>query len=261
MLNRARWLLLLVFASSCASSIVNVRGKDLRRATFSYTDNHLYWVTHHDAYPDVRGASDKLKAYAGRITGYACGADIWAESDYRFGYLGIVGYVEPTQRSSGVQSHTRPMHLEVRDAWGERHIRGSIGDDIGEMFTSINDPDKSKGAPGVTGDVGAPYNAKSHTIDFALSSSSLHGTIGSRQYDLHADGNDNLVGTVVIGGQRLPFMLLGVAELWSMPPSDQATILPMILTCEDLASEATGIMDFSLPPILTVSFARNHIVR
>ena len=105
-----------------------------------------------------------------------------------------------------------------------------------------------------------PALAKSHTIDFAFSSGQLHGTIGSRKFDLHADGHDNLVGTVVIGGRSLPFVLLGVSELWSMPASDQAAILPMVLTCENEASESTGIMDFTLPAILSVSFARNHLV-
>jgi hypothetical protein len=251
-----------LLASGCASSIVRVRGQDLRRLTFSYTDSHLYLITHHDAYPDQRGASDKLGAYAGRITGYACGADIWAESEYRFGYLGLVGYVEPISRSVGIQSRTRPMHLEVRDKYRERRIQGSIGDDIGEMFTSLHGMMGGIGSPSsVVGDVGVPWNAKSHTIDFAFSSSQLHGTIGSRRFDLHAGGDNNLVGTVMLGGKSLPFMLMGVNELWSMPASDQAAILPMLLTCEDATSESTGVMDLTLPPILVVSFERNHIVR
>ncbi len=268
--NAMQWkrmiVLAAVLANGCASSNVRVRGQQMARPTFSYTDNHLYLITHHDAYPDPRGASDKLRAYAGRITGFACGAEIWAESQYRFGYLGMVGYVEPISRSAGLQSHTRPLHLEVRDQKGERRIQGSIGDDMGEMFTSMHGDKRTGGGPpgspsGTVGDVGAPWMAKSHTIDFAVSSSQLHGTIGARKFDLHADGNNNLVGTVLLGARSLPFVVLGVNELWSMPASDQAAILPMVLTCEDSASEANGLMDLTLPAILTVSFAENRLVR
>jgi hypothetical protein len=249
-----------VLGTGCASSTVEIRGQRLGRVTLSYTDSHLYLITHHDAYPDARGASDNLVAYAGRVTGYACGADIWAETEYYGGYLGVLGYVEPISRSTGAMSRTRPMHLEVRDQHGERAIRGSIGDDIGEMFVSTNDRGVTKGGPGVTGDTGAGFAARSHTIDFAFSSSQLHGTIGSRKYDLHTDGADNLVGTVFMGGESLPFMLVGVTELWSMPPSDQAAILPLVLTCEDAKAAGTGLLDLKLPAILFVDFSRNHVV-
>ena len=248
------WLAPLLFATACASSTVDVRGTDRPRPTVSYTDHYLYGITHHDAYPEARGASDNLRAYAGRITGYACGAEIWAESRYNAGYLGLLGYVEPISRSVGVQSRTRPMHLEVKDRGGERIIRGSIGDEVGEMFTSVN---FLGGAPGVAGDVGAPYFARSHTIDFAFSSSRLHGHIGTREFDLRSDGNDSLVGNVIMRAHALPFVLKGVNELWSMPPSDQAALLPMLHTCEDLASEADGLFDLELPPILAVDFTRN----
>jgi hypothetical protein len=116
-------LLLPLVVSACASSTVNVRGQSLRRMTLSYTDKHLYLVTHHDAYPDARGASANLRAYAGRITGYACGTDIWAESEYRGGYIGILGYVEPISRSAGMPSATRPLHLQIHDRHGERESR------------------------------------------------------------------------------------------------------------------------------------------
>jgi hypothetical protein len=248
----------LLLVTACASSTVNVRGKEMQRETLSYTDKHLYGITHHDAYPDTRGASANLRAYAGRITGYACGAEIWAESYYRGGYLGVLGYVEPISRSSGLQSRTRPMHLEVHDRYGERTVRGSIGDEIGELFHSTN---FLHGAPGTSNDTGAPYFARSHTIDFAFSSSRLHGTIGTREFDLHADGYDNLVGTVIMRAKPVPFTIVGVSALWSMPPSDQATLLPMLLTCEDSASEADGMVDFELPAILTVDFSRNQIER
>ena len=156
----------------------------------------------------TRGASPATRAARG----------IWAESSYRGGYLGVLGYVEPISRSAGVQSRTRPMHIEVKDRGGERIIRGSIGDEAGENFTSVN---SLRGAPGVSGDVGAPYYARSHTIDFrVLELSGLHGRIGSREFDLHSDGNDNLVGNVIMRARALPFVVRGVNELWSMPPSD-----------------------------------------
>jgi hypothetical protein len=91
-----------------------------------------------------------------------------------------------------------------------------------------------------------------------FSTSRLHGTIGPRKYELHADGDDNLVGTVFMGGKSLPFVLVGVSALWAMPPEDQATLLPLVLTCEDAAAEKTGLADLTLPPILTVDFSRNH---
>jgi hypothetical protein len=154
------------------------------------------------------------------------------------------------------------MHLEVRDKHRERRIQGSIGDDIGEMFTSLHGTSGGMGSPSnVVGDVGVPWNVKSHTIDFAFSTAELHGTIGSRRFDLHTGGDNDLVGTVILGGKSLPFVLRGVSELWSMPASDQAAILPMILTCEDAIGESTGIMDLTLQPILSVNFERSHVVR
>lgn len=108
---------------------------------------------------------------------------------------------------------------------------------------------------------GARWRRSIPPISIATRALSYTATIGSRKFDLRADGNNNMVGTVVIGGQSLPFVLEGVSELWSMPASDQVAILPMVLTCEDAIGESKELTDFTQPAVLSVSFAANHLVR
>ena len=64
-------------------------------------------------------------------------------------------------------------------------------------------------------------------------------------------------GTVRIStGEVLPFELRGVSSVWSMPPADQAAILPFMLTCSRVEEgrHMEGATTETTAPLLVVDF-------
>jgi hypothetical protein len=223
--------------TGCAPTTALINGQEVPRPTLGYTDHYYYAVTHYSAYPEQRGPSSGLRSYAGRIAGYACGAEISYEADYRGRSLQLLGYVEPTFQSAGTPATTQPAHMEVRDEPMVRHFRGSVGDDIGGLFIAHDRP--------------------SAVIDFTLGRDSLHGQIGSRRFALEAVDDDTLSGTVVIANAApRPFLVRGISAVWAMPPADQAAILPFMLTCSEVEAGRAdvGVYVDSTIPLLTVDF-------
>jgi hypothetical protein len=224
-------------AAGCAPTTAVVNGQLVPRPTLAYTDHYYYAVTHYRAYPEARGASSGLVTYAGRVAGFACGADFNYEADYRGRSIQLLGYVQPvTQAAALIRTH-QPAHIEVRDMGGQRRIRGSVGEDIGGLLV--------------------PHDRPSKVIDFAIDSASLSGQIGSRLFALTAVGDDTLAGTVKVStGAVLPFELRGVSAVWAMPAVDQAAILPFMLTCTRVEEgrRIEGAYTDSTVPVLVVDF-------
>jgi hypothetical protein len=253
---------LFAVASGCAApTTAVVNGQRVPRPTLAYTDHYYYAVTHYHAYPEARGASSGLQTYAGRVAGFACGADFHYEADYRGRSIQLLGYVQPITQVGGLNRIYQPAHIEVRDVGGQRHIRGSVGEDMGALTVSPQPlmPGRMMNAAGNWGRT--PYtlahDRPSKVIDFALDSSGLHGQIGSRLFALTAVGNDTLAGTVKVStGEVLPFELRGLSSVWSMPAADQAAILPFMLTCSQVEEgrHIEGANVDSTAPLLVVDF-------
>jgi hypothetical protein len=49
---------------------------------------------------------------------------------------------------------------------------------------------------------------------------------------MHRVGDD-LVGWFTMYGKKIPYVLRGADELWSMPAAAQAAVLPLLLTCTE----------------------------
>src|SRR5437763_1009097 len=125
-----------VFAIGCVPTTAVVNGQRVARPTLGYSDGYYYAVTHYHAYPEQRGASSGLHSYGGRLAGFACGADFNYESDYSGRSLRITGFVQPAYQSVGHEYIQLPVHIEIVDRDGQRHLTGSIGDDFGTNFVA-----------------------------------------------------------------------------------------------------------------------------
>jgi hypothetical protein len=49
---------------------------------------------------------------------------------------------------------------------------------------------------------------------------------------MHREGDD-LVGYFTMYGKKVPYIVRGADELWSMPAAVQGAILPLLLTCTE----------------------------
>ena len=258
MSSALRRLVLLALVPSCAAPVANVRGELKPRVKLAYSDNRYYAVTHDAAWPESRGASSGLRVYAGRLSGFVCGTDVWLEADYRGNRMQLLGYVEPIDGSGGTPTRPLPAHLDVRDVDGERRITGGVGAEI-DSFVGMT----GHKASGVytnsdwdIGENGSPLIPADHAIELAFSTSGLRGVVAGRKFALHADGNDNLVGTITTHGDTLPFLLRGVSGLWSMPVADQAVVLPIMLSCDYGLDGPDGVQTLAGTPVLSVDFTR-----
>ncbi len=224
----------------CTPTTAVVNGQRLPRPTLAYTDGYYYAVRHFRAYPEQRGASSGLRAYGGRIAGFACGADFTYESDYYGRSLRLSGFVQPQMQAAGHARPHEPAHMEVRDENGRRHIFGSVGDDIASNLIAHDRPSK--------------------VVDFAIGADGLHGQVASRLFNLSQSDVDTLVGTVKIStGDVLPFELRGLSAVWAMPPADQAAIIPFMLSCSQVEEgrHVEGVTTETTAPLLVVDF-RGH---
>jgi hypothetical protein len=163
-----------------------------------YTDHNLFVVEHHDP------------AHGGRIVGTVCAVDLQLQAQHRRHGVRLSGLVD--DRHANMEGITMgqelPVYLEARDrpGVGEREIFGAIGE-----------------RPRLTW--------SSHSIDLKLTRDRLSGQVGARFFDLHVHGDD-YVGSLRINDSHMPFVLRGAEQLWAMPAAAQATILPLLMSCD-----------------------------
>ncbi|HEX8953720.1 MAG TPA: hypothetical protein VF997_23515 [Polyangia bacterium] len=228
-------LIAFALAAGCAPTSAVVNGQRIARPTLGYTDGYYYAVTHYRAYPENRGASTGLRAYGGRLAGFACGADFTYESDYYGRSMRLTGFVQPSYQAVGHENIQLPAHIEVADRDGRRYLSGSIGDDFGTNFVA--------------------HDRSAKVIEFSLGADGLHGQIASRFFDLAVVDADTLAGTMRIStGETLPFELHGLTAMWSMPAADQAAILPYMLSCSrvDEGRHMEGVTTETTAPLTVV---------
>jgi hypothetical protein len=231
-------LTLLTLTSGCA------RLADKPRLSVGYAArDHLFAVQLRDAAPTARGPSSGVHGFAARMGGNVCGTDIAYDAEYHGRFMSVTGFatnahsknddvaiVPLTEHRTGCgdlsasgfamgQGDSRPVTLAVRDVvehgMSNRRVSGSVGDTGGAALTN-------------------PYgrSPQAHDVDLRFNREQLSGAVGLRRYELRRTGDD-LVGYFMIYGNKVPFVVQGADELWSMPAAAQAAILPLLLTCTE----------------------------
>jgi hypothetical protein len=263
---------LLTLASACASSNrVIVDGRPVSRVKLGYTDGKYFAVTHSNAYPVPRGPSSGLRAGDGSVFGRVCGADIYFNSDYYRSKLEMNGFIRAhstERRVPDLASWVRVRDV-AKDGRAEREFSGAFGLSTGtEGVNPRNIAAILRGftqAPGgavanwqisgILSGVGGSLASHSAALDLLMSPERLHGRISYRRFDLQATEDDSYVGEMWVADEKYRFVVFGKSALWSMPPADQAAILPFMLSCARLVQDDLG------EPILFVDFSGKYAGR
>ena len=274
--SKSLWLssvflgLLLTLATACtASKQVIVDGRSVPRVRLGYTDGKYFAITHADAYPVPRGPSSGLRAGDGSVFGRVCGADVYLNSDYYRGKLEMNGYVRAHSTERRIPDLTAWMRVRdiAKDGRAEREFSGAFGLSNGsEGVNPRNIAAVLRGAfqapsgastqwqiAGLLGTVAGVAAARSPVVDLRISPETLHGRISFRYFQLTATEDDSYVGEMRIGDDKYRFVLFGKSALWSMPPADQAALLPLMLSCARTVRDELG------EPILFVDFSGKSV--
>jgi hypothetical protein len=207
-----RLVLPLLAAVGCAGvpKTAIVDGKEVPRLSQEF-DGQPYTVRHEGAHPRPGGASSGLSDAGGAIRGRVCGMLVDFDVTHKGDHVQIVGSID---------NHI-PAAIDVSEAGdGVRHFTGNLGG-LG--------------------------------VDFLLAKTDVQGHVGIRVFALEAAGDGyqgfmRIPGTLDVDGgkQRAGVTLSGREALWSMPPADQAAVVPAIMTC--------GGMQFHTGDPLAVGF-------
>ncbi len=163
-----------------------------------------YRVTHYGALPAPGGPSGGLQDEGGVIRGGVCGQDV----SYQVRHLG-----DHVELEGWIAAHT-PSRIEVRDQGWRRTLRGNLG---------------------------------AWKVDLGFSRAVLYGRLGPWSFVLGSIGDD-LAENVLFPGvtatsddrHRKAVGLYGRRALWEMPAADQAAVLPLMLTCMQMALMLQG---------------------
>jgi hypothetical protein len=198
----ASMVLLACALPACASSSA---GHGKAAARLGYSDGRMFAVTHTLASTPVVAPTGGWHADAGRILGSVCGLDVDFHGEYWGRRLDVSGFTAQSTRL-GLSTDAHPMRFDVRDSSQGRQIFGML-------------PDRGGLTP----------------IELYLTPDSLVGTVGLRHYALSRSDDDELRGTMQAptfsGEEKMPFVIRGAQELWQMPASDQAVLVPLMLSC------------------------------
>ena len=87
--------------------------------------------------------------------------------------------------------------------------------------------------------------AQSPVVDLHVSPDGLRGRVALRNYQLTATEDDTYAGEMQTGDRKVRFIVFGKSALWSMPPADQAALLPLRLSCARVVRDELGEPFFS----------------
>jgi hypothetical protein len=171
-----------------------VDGREVPRLTLEY-NGQPYSVKHDGAHPRPGGASSGLRDAGGGIRGRVCGMLVDFDVTHKGDHVQVVGSID---------NHIDAA-IDVSERNGARHFTGNLG---------------------------------GLAVDFIASPSMMEGHVGVRVFVIETTGDVyrgymRIPGLLDINGgkQRLGLNVVGRDALWSMPPADQAAVLPAILTC------------------------------
>ncbi|HEX4462881.1 MAG TPA: hypothetical protein VIA18_33135 [Polyangia bacterium] len=200
-----KWAAMVLLACALPACASQSAARD-KTATLGYSDGRYFTVKHELPATAVVAPTGGAHAYAGRVVGEVCGVDVDFYSEYWGRRLDVSGFTQLDARYSA-STRASSVRFDVRDGAKGREIFGSRGDS----------------------------NVPLYPIELYLKPDSLVGTVGLRHYDLARGDGDELRGTVrtptYFGEQTLPFVIKGAQELWQMPASDQAVLVPLMLSC------------------------------
>ena len=200
-----------------------------------------------------------------RCSGRVCGADVYLNSDYYQGKLEMNGFVRAHSTERRVPDLT--AWVRVRDiansGQAEREFSGALGLSNGsEGVNPRNVAAILRGAfqspygtsthwqiAGILSTVAGTISARSPVVDLRISQERLHGRISYRHFELTATEDDSYIGEMRIADDKYRFVVFGKSALWSMPPADQAALLPLMLSCARVVRDELG------EPILFVDFS------
>jgi hypothetical protein len=196
-------MVLLACALPACASQSSARGKPA--ASLGYSDGKYFSVRHSLPDSSATAPTGAWHADAGRILGNVCGVDVDFQGEYWGHRLDVSGFTALSPRL-GLSTNAHPMRFDVRDGKHGRQIFGTLPDNKGLT-----------------------------PIEIYLTPDSLVGTIGLRHYALTRGDDDELRGTLrtatFMGDRTMPFVIRGAQELWQMPASDQAVLVPLMLSC------------------------------
>lgn len=189
----------LLAASGCAPTMVMIDGVAVPRVTTDITGQAIS-VKHRNAHPKPGGASSGTKGDGGSIGGVVCGMQVDYDISHEGDHIQLIGFIDDTTRTS---------QLQIRDEGEDRIITGNI--------------------------VGLG-------VELRLGAARVEGHVGTRVFfaERDAQGADRFVGHVRVpglyrrnglGDGAFPVAIDGREYLMSLPPAEQAALLPTVLTC------------------------------
>ena len=182
--------------AGCASvpKTAVVDGKEVPRLTLEYNGNP-FSIKHEGAHPRPGGASSGLSDNGGLIHGRVCGMFIEFDVTHKGDHVQLVGSID----------NRMPTAIDVAEQNGQRHFTGNLG----------------------------PLG-----VDFVAAPGGMQGHVGIRVFAIERAEDEyrgfmRIPGTLDINGgkQRLGITITGAQALWSMPPADEAAVLPAIFSC------------------------------
>ncbi len=198
-------------AAGCVSvpKTAVVDGREVPRLTLEYT-GQPYSVKHEGAHPRPGSPSGGLRDSGGSIRGRVCGMLVDFDVSHKGDHVQVVGSID----------NQIPAAIDVSEANGQRHFTGNLG----------------------------PL-----AVDFVAAPGGMQGHVGIRVFAIETLGPAyrgfmRIPGLLDVDGgkQRISVTLNGRDALWSMPPADQAAVLPAIFTC--------GSMQFRVVDAIDVGF-------
>jgi hypothetical protein len=121
------WLCLAMLASGCASSTVNVNGKQLSRLDLDYV-GQPFAIRASNAHPVPGSPSGGLHGNGGRVSGNVCGIDLTYDVEHDGDKTRLTGFLDDASFQSA---------LEVRDEGVSRKITGRLTDRTGGVSLDL----------------------------------------------------------------------------------------------------------------------------
>ncbi len=188
---RAAVLVLAVAGCVTVPKTAVVDGKEVPRLTLEF-NGQPFTIKHEGAHPRPGGASSGLNDSGGAIRGRVCGMLVDFDVVHKGDRVQLVGSID---------NHI-PAAIDVSESGEQRHFTGNLGG-LG--------------------------------VDFVAAPAQIQGHVGARVFALEPSG-DRYHGHMRVPGLLtnngvMGASIIGKQALWSMPPADQAAVLPAIFTC------------------------------
>jgi hypothetical protein len=225
---RALALLLIASSAGCATTpkTALVDGREVPRLSLEF-DGQPYTVKHEGAHPKPGSPSSGLTDNGGSIRGRVCGMLVDFDVTHKGDHVQLVGSID----------NRMPAAIDVSEQGGQRHFTGNLAG-LG--------------------------------IDFVLDPTMMQGHVGIRVFALEAAGDVyqgfmRIPGTLDVNGgkQRTSALVSGKGALWTMPPADQAAVLPALMTCGGMQFQHGDALNVGLggqatdrPPETSAVFTR-----